>query len=90
MSSRIAHHVDFPDYNESELLEITKLMADSMHYNLDKSAFNAMKEYIQKRKQQAHFANARSIRNALDCGKRIAYLMMPLCIKKTRRQQIYP
>ena len=31
MSSRIAHHVDFPDYNENELLEITKLMADSMH-----------------------------------------------------------
>lgn len=66
MSSRIAHHVDFPDYDESELLEITQLMADSMHYNLDKSAFNAMKEYIQKRKQQPHFANARSIRNALD------------------------
>lgn len=41
-------------------------MADSMHYNLDKSAFNAIKEYIQKRKQQPHFANARSIRNALD------------------------
>ncbi len=66
MSSRIAHHVDFPDYDESELLEITQLMADSMHYNLDKSAFNAMKEYIQQRKQQPHFANARSIRNALD------------------------
>ena len=58
--------MDFPDYNENELLEITKLMADSMHYNLDKSAFNAIKEYIQKRKQQPHFANARSIRNALD------------------------
>lgn len=66
MSSRIAHHVDFPDYNENELLEITKLMADSMHYNLDASAKNAMKDYIQKRKQQPHFANARSIRNALD------------------------
>ena len=66
MSSRIAHHVDFPDYDENELLGITKLMADSMHYNLDKPAFSAMKDYIQKRKQQPHFANARSIRNALD------------------------
>ncbi len=66
MSSRIAHHVDFPDYNENELLEITKLMADSMQYNLDKSAMNAMQEYIAKRKLQPHFANARSIRNALD------------------------
>jgi probable Rubsico expression protein CbbX len=66
MSSRIAHHVDFPDYDENELLEITKLMADSMHYNLDKPAFTAMQEYIEKRKLQPHFANARSIRNALD------------------------
>ncbi len=66
MSSRIAHHVDFPDYDENELLEITKLMADSMHYNLDKPALSAMKDYIEKRKLQPHFANARSIRNALD------------------------
>ena len=66
MSSRIAHHVDFPDYDENELLEITKLMASAMHYNLDKPAFSAMKEYIERRKQQPHFANARSIRNALD------------------------
>ena len=66
MSSRIAHHVNFPDYDENELLEITKLMADSMHYNLDKPALSAMKDYIEKRKLQPHFANARSIRNALD------------------------
>jgi probable Rubsico expression protein CbbX len=66
LSSRIAHHIDFPDYNESELLEITKLMSDAMHYNLDANATKAMQEYIQKRKQQPHFANARSIRNALD------------------------
>jgi probable Rubsico expression protein CbbX len=66
MSSRIAHHVDFPDYDESELLQIANLMAASMHYNLDKDAAIAMKDYIQKRKQQPHFANARSIRNALD------------------------
>jgi probable Rubsico expression protein CbbX len=66
MSSRIAHHVDFPDYDENELLEITKLMADSMHYNLDVPAMRSMQEYIAKRKLQPHFANARSIRNALD------------------------
>ena len=66
LSSRITHHIDFPDYNETELLEITKLMSDAMHYNLDANASKAMQEYIQKRKQQPHFANARSIRNALD------------------------
>jgi probable Rubsico expression protein CbbX len=66
LSSRIAHHIDFPDYNEDELLQITKLMSDAMHYNLDAHATKAMQEYIQRRKQQPHFANARSIRNALD------------------------
>lgn len=66
LSSRIAHHIDFPDYNEDELLQITKLMSDAMHYNLDEKASIAMQEYIQRRKQQPHFANARSIRNALD------------------------
>jgi probable Rubsico expression protein CbbX len=66
LSSRIAHHIDFPDYNEDELLQITKLMSDAMHYNLDAHASKAMQEYIQRRKQQPHFANARSIRNALD------------------------
>ena len=66
LSSRIAHHIDFPDYNETELLEITKLMSDAMHYNLDANASKAMQEYIQRRNQQPHFANARSIRNALD------------------------
>jgi probable Rubsico expression protein CbbX len=66
LSSRIAHHIDFPDYNEDELLQITKLMTDAMHYNLDANASKAMQEYIQRRKQQPHFANARSIRNALD------------------------
>lgn len=66
LSSRIAHHIDFPDYNESELLKITTLMANDMSYNLDENAQKAMCEYIQKRKLQPHFANARSIRNALD------------------------
>jgi probable Rubsico expression protein CbbX len=66
LSSRIAHHIDFPDYNEDELLQITKLMSEAMHYNLDANASKAMQEYIQRRKQQPHFANARSIRNALD------------------------
>ncbi len=66
MSSRIAHHIDFPDYDENELLEIANMMSADMHYNLDSGAEKAMQDYILKRKQQPHFANARSIRNALD------------------------
>lgn len=66
MSSRIAHHIDFPDYQDAELLEIAKTMVDQMGYGLDDQAASALADYISLRKQQPHFANARSIRNALD------------------------
>ena len=66
MSSRIAHHIDFPDYNEAELGEIAGKMVSTMNYRLDEEARRAMDEYIHLRRQQPHFANARSIRNALD------------------------
>jgi probable Rubsico expression protein CbbX len=66
MSSRIAHHIDFPDYAADELLAIAQMMAGQMNYHLDDAAITAMREYIERRKAQPHFANARSIRNALD------------------------
>jgi probable Rubsico expression protein CbbX len=66
MSSRIAHHIDFPDYSDQELLLIADKMVAQMHYALDPNARVAMQEYIGMRKTQPHFANARSIRNALD------------------------
>jgi probable Rubsico expression protein CbbX len=66
MSSRIAHHIDFPDYSQLELMEIANKMVASMHYKLDEKAQSAMKEYIERRQSKPHFANARSIRNALD------------------------
>lgn len=66
MSSRIAHHIDFPDYTQPELLEIAKKMVATMHYKFDEKALIAMSEYIAHRQAQPHFANARSIRNALD------------------------
>jgi probable Rubsico expression protein CbbX len=66
MASRIAHHIDFPDYKEDELLAIAGLMLEKMKYRLDAGAEAALREYIALRKTQPHFANARSIRNALD------------------------
>ena len=66
MSSRIAHHIDFPDYSETELVQIATRMVGTMNYRLDGEAQQAITAYIQLRKQQPHFANARSIRNALD------------------------
>ncbi|MGH8180884.1 MAG: CbbX protein [Steroidobacteraceae bacterium] len=66
MSSRIAHHIDFPDYTPEELSEIAQLMLQQMQYRVSAPAAEALRQYIEKRRAQPHFANARSIRNALD------------------------
>lgn len=64
--SRIAHHIDFPDYDDGELLLIAESMLDRQGYHLDGGAVTVMADYIARRRGQPHFANARSIRNALD------------------------
>ena len=66
LSSRIANHIDFPDYSVEELLQIAKIMLDDQQYKLTSQAEIALSQYIQKRKEQPLFANARSIKNALD------------------------
>jgi probable Rubsico expression protein CbbX len=66
MASRIAHHIDFPDYGEAELFRICELMLAKMHYRLDEGAEPVMLDYIARRMGQPRFSNARSIRNALD------------------------
>jgi probable Rubsico expression protein CbbX len=66
MRSRIAHHIDFPDYDPQELLGIAQLMLERMQYRLSAPAQAALQEYIVRRMAQPDFANARSIRNALD------------------------
>ncbi len=64
--SRVAHHIDFPDYSDEELYEIALKMLAEQNYSLSKNAEGILKEYIAKRRKQPHFANARSIRNGLD------------------------
>jgi len=66
MSSRIAHHIDFPDYSPDELSAIAKLMLDAQHYHFSAAGDKAFREYIVRRMSMPHFANARSVRNALD------------------------
>lgn len=66
MRSRIAHHIDFPDYTPDELLAIAKLMLAQLNYRLSPDGEKAFAEYIPLRMKLPHFANARSIRNALD------------------------
>ena len=66
LSSRITNHIDFPDYTVEELLKISKLMLEDQQYQLTPDAEAALAHYIQKRKEKPLFANARSVKNALD------------------------
>ena len=66
MSSRIAHHIDFPDYEVDELAMIAERMLDAMHYRFDVESRMVFDDYLKRRMAQPHFANARSVRNALD------------------------
>ena len=66
MASRIAHHLDFPDYSTDELLAIAGSMLERQHYRFGPGALEAFSAYLGQRLTQPNFANARSVRNALD------------------------
>jgi hypothetical protein len=66
MGSRIAHHIDFPDYTLQELEDIGKLMVRAEGYTFTPEAQETFRSYLQRRKEQPRFANARSVRNAIE------------------------
>jgi len=66
LSSRVANHIDFPDYTAQELLAIARLILAEENYRFSEEALSAFGDYIQRRMQLPFFANARSIRNAID------------------------
>lgn len=66
LKSRISHHIDFPDYSNDELMAIVQLLLRRQNYRLDDDALQAFTEYIRRRRQLPFFANARSMRNAID------------------------
>jgi len=66
LSSRIAHHIDFPDYTIDELMDIARLLAERERYRLSPDAENALQDYLALRISQPRFANGRSVRNAFD------------------------
>jgi probable Rubsico expression protein CbbX len=66
MGSRIAHHIDFPDYTADELMAIATLILERCAYELTDEARDALRAYVERRIAQPRFANARSIRNAID------------------------
>jgi probable Rubsico expression protein CbbX len=64
--SRIAHHIDFPDYGEDELMSIAERMLHALNFRFSAEGRAAFVRYIAARMRQPLFSNARSIRNALD------------------------
>jgi probable Rubsico expression protein CbbX len=66
MSSRIAHHIDFPGYSLDELEEIGSLMINQAGYRLSPAAQVTFRDYLDRRSRQPRFANARSVRNAVE------------------------
>jgi probable Rubsico expression protein CbbX len=89
LSSRIAHHLDFPDYLPEELQAIAQRMLKDMQYRLSPAGLEALREYIPLRMLQPHFANARSIRNALDRARlRQANRLFALKDKRLTRDEL--
>ena len=66
MSSRVAHHIDFPDYTVDELMGIAELMLDRRDLRVPAEADEAFREYLERRMRQPRFAHARSVRNAIE------------------------
>jgi hypothetical protein len=66
LSSRVTNHVNFPDYTPKELLLIGKLMLQDQQYRISDLAEQVVLDYIERRMKQPLFANARSMRNAID------------------------
>jgi len=66
LGSRVAHHIDFPDYGVEELQQIADRMVVGLGLRLSGAARQALAEYLELRRRQPNFANARSLRNALD------------------------
>jgi probable Rubsico expression protein CbbX len=66
LHSRVGHHLEFSDYSLEELMEIAALMVTRQQYRFDAASRDAFREYLVRRMRQPHFANARSVRNAID------------------------
>ena len=46
LSSRVANHVDFPDYSPDELLIIAKIMLEEQQYRLTPESEKVLLDYI--------------------------------------------
>merc|ERR1712071_517828 len=69
LMSRIGNHIEFPNYSADELVEIGKVMCRELEYEMSPDAEPALRAYMAKRMTMPFFANARTIRNAIDLGR---------------------
>ena len=69
MASRIGNHIEFPNYEAEELVEIGKVMCRELEYEMDETAVSAFRQYITKRMTMPFFSNARTVRNAIDLAR---------------------
>ena len=69
MNSRIGNHIEFPNYEAEELVEIGKVMCRELEYNLSDDAIDSFRSYITKRMTMPFFSNARTVRNAIDLAR---------------------
>ncbi len=67
--SRVAHHIEFPDFSVDELLQIAELMLGEQMYSLDPAAREVLGAYIRRQMDLPHFSNARTVRNIVDTLK---------------------
>lgn len=72
MSSRVGNHIDFPNYNANELLGIAQVMVRELDYQFDHGSEERLLQYLDNKRQLPFFANARTVRNAVDRARMIA------------------
>ena len=66
MRSRVAHHLDFPDFTIDELMQIAEMMLARQMYHCDEASRETFRAYLIRRMALPDFANGRSVRNAID------------------------
>ena len=69
MNSRIGNHIEFPNYEVDELVEIGKVMCRELEYELGPGAEEAFRQYMGFRMRMPFFSNARTVRNAIDLAR---------------------
>merc|ERR1719182_563224 len=69
LNSRIGDHIEFPDYSADELTHTGEVMCRELEYQMAPGSREALTEYMAMRKDMPFFANARTVRNAIDLAR---------------------